>query len=103
MKGLATTDPARATELLEQAPQLGYAIFQALLLMGLVSPDVINSVLDSSGAPPPPVQQAYGGYIRFLSHCSIPRLMSSTVGRESSRHCARGTLKSREFLADMIC
>ncbi|KAB5579983.1 RNA recognition domain-containing protein [Coniochaeta sp. 2T2.1] len=62
MKQLATTDPARATELLTQAPQLSYAIFQALLLMGLVSPEAINSVIGTSagGAPPPeapPVQQ----------------------------------------------
>ncbi|KAM7207662.1 hypothetical protein V8F20_001929 [Naviculisporaceae sp. PSN 640] len=75
MKALATNDPARATELLHQAPQLSYAIFQALLLMGLVSPDAINSVLET-GAPPPaaaaaaPVAAppnplaaaAYGGY-----------------------------------------
>ncbi|KAI1264129.1 hypothetical protein F5Y18DRAFT_428210 [Xylariaceae sp. FL1019] len=53
MKSLATTDPARATELLTQAPQLSYAIFQALLLMGLVSPEAIQSVLDTSAAPPP--------------------------------------------------
>jgi hypothetical protein len=37
MKTLTTTDPAKATELLRQAPQLSYAIFQALLLMGLVT------------------------------------------------------------------
>lgn len=57
MKTLATADPARATELLSQAPQLGYAVFQALLIMGLVSPDAINSVLDpgaaAAGIPPP--------------------------------------------------
>ncbi|KAI1769737.1 hypothetical protein F4818DRAFT_435268 [Hypoxylon cercidicola] len=58
MKSLATADPARATELLQQAPQLSYAIFQALLLMGLVSPEAIHSVIDASAAaaaaqPPP--------------------------------------------------
>ncbi|KAK0731092.1 hypothetical protein B0H67DRAFT_597033 [Lasiosphaeris hirsuta] len=53
MKSLATTDPARATELLGQAPQLSYAVFQALLIMGLVSPDAINSVLDTSAGPLP--------------------------------------------------
>ncbi len=56
MKSLATTDPARATELLAQAPQLSYAIFQALLLMGLVSPEAIQSVLDTSAAAPPVAQ-----------------------------------------------
>lgn len=58
MKSLATTDPNRATELLTQAPQLSYAIFQALLLMGLVSPEAIQSVLDTSAAPPPVSQPA---------------------------------------------
>lgn len=60
MKSLATADPARATELLQQAPQLSYAIFQALLLMGLVSPEAIHSVIDASA--PPPVQQPPTGY-----------------------------------------
>ncbi|KAK7226380.1 hypothetical protein V2G26_014383 [Clonostachys chloroleuca] len=45
MKTLATTEPQRATELLSQAPQLGAAIFQALLLMGLVSPEAIQLVV----------------------------------------------------------
>ncbi|KAI0102338.1 hypothetical protein F4776DRAFT_494128 [Hypoxylon sp. NC0597] len=61
MKSFATTDPARATELLQQAPQLSYAIFQALLLMGLVSPEAIHSVIDTSAAPPP-AQQPPPGY-----------------------------------------
>ncbi|KAI0136705.1 hypothetical protein BJ170DRAFT_602846 [Xylariales sp. AK1849] len=60
MKSLATTDPARATELLTAAPQLSYAIFQALLLMGLVSPEAIHSVVDTSA--PPPVQAPPTGY-----------------------------------------
>lgn len=63
MKQLASTDPARATELLNQAPQLSYAVFQALLLMGLVSPEAINAVLEPGANPapsaPPPVA---GGY-----------------------------------------
>ncbi|CAM1506665.1 Fc.00g063060.m01.CDS01 [Cosmosporella sp. VM-42] len=52
MKTLATSEPQRATELLQQAPQLAYAVFQALLLMGLVSPEAIQSVVEP-GAPPP--------------------------------------------------
>jgi cleavage stimulation factor subunit 2 len=75
MKGLVTGDPAKATELLRQAPQLSYAIFQALLLMGLVDSNHIASVVNESqqqaAAPPPvptpkqqmparPVQPPYG-------------------------------------------
>lgn len=61
MKTLATTDAAKATELLHQAPQLSYAIFQALLLMGLVSTEALSSVVEQASAPPPlptPQQQA---------------------------------------------
>ncbi|KFX94998.1 hypothetical protein V490_04050 [Pseudogymnoascus sp. VKM F-3557] len=52
MKSLVTTDQGKAIELLRQAPQLSYAIFQALLLMGLVSTDSLASVVDAAGAPP---------------------------------------------------
>ncbi|KAL8930861.1 MAG: hypothetical protein Q9208_000402 [Pyrenodesmia sp. 3 TL-2023] len=62
MKGLATTDPARATELLRQAPQLSFAIFQAMLLMGLVDPAVLGTVIEQAAQPPqqqaPPPQAA---------------------------------------------
>jgi cleavage stimulation factor subunit 2 len=72
MKTLATTDPAKATELLHQAPQLSFAIFQALLLMGLVSTDALTSVVKQAtsttsaytapqyppGFPPPPTHMS---------------------------------------------
>lgn len=54
MKTLASAEPQRATELLQQAPQLSYAVFQAMLLMGLVSPEAIQSVVDPSAPPPVP-------------------------------------------------
>ncbi|MCJ1430184.1 hypothetical protein MMC29_008100 [Sticta canariensis] len=57
MKGLVMGDPAKATELLKQAPQLSYAIFQALLLMGLVDPAVLSSVVEQASQPPPPPPQ----------------------------------------------
>jgi cleavage stimulation factor subunit 2 len=62
MKTLATTEPQRATELLQQAPQLGFAVFQALLLMGLISPEAIQSVVEP-GAPAPsqPPASSYPG------------------------------------------
>ncbi|OTA01976.1 polyadenylation factor subunit CstF64 [Trichoderma parareesei] len=58
MKALATSEPQRATELLQQAPQLAYAVFQALLLMGLVSPEAIQSVVDPNAPPPAPLPAA---------------------------------------------
>ena len=59
MKGLVMSDPAKATELLKQAPQLSYAIFQAMLLMGLVDTSVLASVVEQAAQPaqqpaPPP-------------------------------------------------
>ncbi len=57
MKGLVMTDPAKATELLKQAPQLSYAIFQALLLMGLVDTAVLASVVEQAAQPAQPPQQ----------------------------------------------
>ena len=56
MKTLATNDPQKATELLRQAPQLSYAIFQAMLLMGLVDTNVLSSVVEQAAQPPPPQQ-----------------------------------------------
>jgi len=53
MKILASTAPEKATELLHQAPQLSYAIFQALLLMGLVSIEAMKDVVDASSGPQP--------------------------------------------------
>lgn len=62
MKGLVMGDPARATELLKQSPQLSYAIFQALLLMNLVDTSVLGSVVEQAHQqpvqPPPQQQQA---------------------------------------------
>lgn len=59
MKALATSEPQRATELLQQAPQLAAAIFQTLLLMGLVSPEAVSSVVDPNAPPSQPPPQGY--------------------------------------------
>lgn len=57
MKSLAVADPARATELLRQAPQLAYAIFQALLLMNLVEYQLLGSIVEQAAQPPSVPQQ----------------------------------------------
>jgi cleavage stimulation factor subunit 2 len=56
MKTLTQQDPARAIALLQQAPQLGYAIFQSLLSMRLVSTDVLSSLIAQTPAQAPPSQ-----------------------------------------------
>ncbi|CAD6453962.1 62b80042-f770-4791-a7ff-b96da0f3e9e6 [Sclerotinia trifoliorum] len=92
MKTLASTDPQKATELLHQAPQLSYAIFQALLLMGLVQPEALSSVIESSiaapsSAPPgsnipPPVASTpqYGGSAYPPGYPPPPPHMSGQMG-----------------------
>ncbi|KAJ2899307.1 Cleavage stimulation factor subunit 2 [Zalerion maritima] len=62
MKTMATHEPQRAAELLAQAPQLTYAVFQSMLLLGLVSPDAINSVLEGAPQPPSSATPAQDGY-----------------------------------------
>ncbi|KAF2807692.1 uncharacterized protein BDZ99DRAFT_352122, partial [Mytilinidion resinicola] len=53
MKGLVMSDPAKATELLRQAPQLSYAIFQSLLLLNLVDTSVLTTIIDPTQAVAP--------------------------------------------------
>lgn len=95
MKGLVMADPGKATELLSKAPQLSYAIFQALLLMNLIEPQVLAGVIEQSQQPPPqapppqhippprptpvgaygqppPPQQQYGGYPPPPQHMQPP-------------------------------
>ncbi len=88
MKGLVMHDPAKATELLKQAPQLSYAIFQALLLMGLVDTSVLASVVEQAAQPvqppqstpqppqtrpiPPPIPPAYQHFPQIPGQMQIP-------------------------------
>ncbi|RPA85136.1 hypothetical protein BJ508DRAFT_205428 [Ascobolus immersus RN42] len=59
MKQLVATDSTRAIELLRQAPQLSYAVIQALLLMRLVDTSILSQIIEPNvpvAAPPPPPQ-----------------------------------------------
>lgn len=65
MKAFVITHPDQARALLVAHPQLGYALFQALLLSGIVDPSVLSRMLSAttrSGAPtataPPPPPSA---------------------------------------------
>jgi cleavage stimulation factor subunit 2 len=48
MKSLTMTDPETAKRLMKEAPQLAYAIFQALVLMNLVDPNVLATVVEQN-------------------------------------------------------
>ncbi|GAB7346677.1 hypothetical protein MBLNU459_g1800t1 [Dothideomycetes sp. NU459] len=99
MKGLVMTDPAQATELLRQAPQLAYAIFQALLLLGLVDTSMLSQIVQAAQptnpsypavapavAPPipQPPQPQYGAtpqppYPGYPQHFSQPQQATPPV------------------------
>ncbi|KAB8231837.1 hypothetical protein ETB97_002634 [Aspergillus alliaceus] len=78
MKSLVMADPARATELLRQAPQLAYAIFQALLLMNLVDYGTLGSVVEQAAQPqaaataPPPAAQPFQPFSAVPGPVSTP-------------------------------
>ncbi|WPH00349.1 Hypothetical protein R9X50_00317500 [Acrodontium crateriforme] len=64
MKKLVTENPQQANALLTSAPQLSYAIFQALLLLGLVDTTVLGSLIQQTSQAPPPVQPPQPPYAR---------------------------------------
>jgi cleavage stimulation factor subunit 2 len=79
MKGYVMNDPAKATELLKQAPQLSYAIMQALLLMGLVDTNILATVVEQAAAPvpapapvPTPQQYPAAGQAQFPGYPPMP-------------------------------
>jgi cleavage stimulation factor subunit 2 len=57
---LITTQPEEARQLLTKKPQLAYALFQAMLLMNIVDPSVLQRIqplAPSNAAPVAPAQQ----------------------------------------------
>ncbi|KAL7414678.1 hinge domain of cleavage stimulation factor subunit 2-domain-containing protein [Mrakia frigida] len=63
MKAMVMSHPAEAKELLNKNPQLGYALFQSMLMMNLVDPSVIQRMMaastTSAPAPTPQPQPPY--------------------------------------------
>ncbi|GAA5886113.1 hypothetical protein JCM16303_000047 [Sporobolomyces ruberrimus] len=59
MKALVIASPYEARVLLTSNPQLSYALFQAMLCMGIVDPSLLSKAFPSAfptgSAPPPPV------------------------------------------------
>jgi len=52
MKSLVATSPDQARALLSGHPQLAYALFQAMLMMNVVDPEILQRILAASGAVP---------------------------------------------------
>lgn len=61
LKNLCAINPAQANQLLTSAPQLGYAVFQAMLLLGLVDTNIVQQLVATAApapvAPPPQIAQ----------------------------------------------
>ncbi|GAA5867196.1 hypothetical protein JCM3774_002367 [Rhodotorula dairenensis] len=86
MKALVTASPYEARALLTAQPQLSYALFQAMLCMGLVDNNVLAKAFPApppaaAAAPPPaaapssyppaaPVPAPYGGYNAPPAHAA---------------------------------
>lgn len=103
MKSLAQTDPARATELLRQAPQLAYAIFQALLLMNLVEYQLLGSIVEQAAQPaaaaPPQSQQQfqqYGGQI------GTPPIVGGPFAPPPPQGAAQAQIPNQEELLQQV-
>lgn len=56
LKNLCSSNPQQATALLQSQPQLGYAVFQAMLLLNLVDTSIVAQLVASAGPPQPPQQ-----------------------------------------------
>lgn len=74
VKNFIATQPEQARQLLTSRPQLAYALFQAMLLMNIVDPSVLQRIQPlpptqagagaaaSAGTYPPPAGNAYPAY-----------------------------------------
>lgn len=62
MKALVTAQPEQARQLLTDRPQLAYALFQAMLLLNIVDPSVLQRIQPLPGQNPGnPTAPAWGG------------------------------------------
>ncbi|GIJ98791.1 hypothetical protein Aspvir_000912 [Aspergillus viridinutans] len=110
MKSLAMTDPARATELLRQAPQLAYAIFQALLLMNLVDYSTLGAVVEQATQPTaatapsaPPAAQAFQPFSAVPGQISTPPMVNTPFAPQPAAQAApQQQVPSQEELLQQV-
>ncbi|EJF61815.1 hypothetical protein BD309DRAFT_972229 [Dichomitus squalens] len=79
MKAFIITHPEHARALLVAHPQLGYALFQALLLHKIVDPAILQRMLAATGATippatsaPPPTQPSHPAPPSYMSTPALP-------------------------------
>lgn len=104
MKSLAVADPARATELLRQAPQLAYAIFQALLLMNLVEYQLLGSIVEQAAQPAATAQpaQQYQPYGPVPGQISTPPVAGTPFAPPPVQPAASQQVPNQEELLQQV-
>jgi cleavage stimulation factor subunit 2 len=104
MKSLAVADPARATELLRQAPQLAYAIFQAMLLMNLVEYQLLGSIVEQASQPAPPTQSLpqYQGYGAMPGQVGTPPVAGGPFAPPPPQQQAAPQIPNQEELLQQV-
>ncbi|EAW06407.1 putative polyadenylation factor subunit CstF64 [Aspergillus clavatus NRRL 1] len=110
MKSLVMTDPARATELLRQAPQLAYAIFQALLLMNLVDYSTLGAVVEqatqptiATAPPAPPAAQTFQPFSAVPGQIGTPPVINTPFAPQPASQAApQQQMPSQEDLLQQV-
>ncbi|KAJ5084095.1 hypothetical protein NUU61_008674 [Penicillium alfredii] len=108
MKSLAAADPVRATELLRQAPQLAYAVFQALLLMNLVEYQLLGSIVEQAAQPaaqpaaPPQVAQQFQPYGAVPGQISTPPVMGTPFAPPPPQPAAQPQVPGQDELLQQV-
>lgn len=85
MKELAITDPVKATQLLRQAPQMSYAVFQSLIMMNLVEPSVLAQLLEPNNTAGmyKQAQTAMSAHLQNIPHQPISMNVAHTTAMGS--------------------
>lgn len=110
MKSLAVAEPSRAIELLRQAPQLAYAIFQALLLLNLVDYSTLSSVVEQASQPgaqvgQPPANQPYQPYATIPGQVATPPVQQNPYApppAQPQAAAAQAQMPSQEELLQQV-
>ncbi|PKY01332.1 hypothetical protein P168DRAFT_273527 [Aspergillus campestris IBT 28561] len=106
MKSLSMADPVRAAELLRQAPQLSYAMFQAMLLMNLVDYSTLGSVVEQAAQPaaaaPPPAAQPFQPFSAVPGQVSTPPMVGTPFAAPAAAPAAPSMPGQEELLQQVL-
>ncbi|GES66407.1 polyadenylation factor subunit CstF64 [Aspergillus terreus] len=106
-KNMSLTEPARVAELFRQAPQLAYAVFQALLLMNLVDYSVLGSVIEQAAQPaaaaPPAAAPAFNPFGAAVpGPVSTPPVVNAPFGQPAQQATPQPMAGHDELLQQVL-